>query len=84
MRLQVFSEYLQMAQEGKVNFLSCPMHSLEEAVFPLVHKLNEEDKIMLHCMACGYKNLVGEETYNYILKIIENEPKTVSDAEETY
>jgi hypothetical protein len=29
------------------------------------------------------KNLVGEETYNYILKIIENEPKTVSDAEET-
>ena len=82
MRLQVFSEYLQMAQEGRVNFLSCPMHPLEEAKFPLVHKLNEEDKIMLHCMACGYKNLVGEETYNYILKIIENEPKTVSDAEE--
>lgn len=83
MRIQVFSKYLQMAQEGKVDFLSCPMHPLEEAIFPLLHKLDEEDQIVLYCLACGYKNLVGEETYVRILKIIENNREAMNSAEET-
>lgn len=70
MRIQVFSEYLQLAQAGKVDFLACPMHTTEEAVFPLTHQL-EEDKIVLHCYACGYKNTAGYTLYNNLIKLIE-------------
>jgi hypothetical protein len=72
MRIQVFSEYLQLAQAGRVNFLACPMHPTEEAVFPLVHQ-QEDDKIVLHCYACGYKNTAGYGLYNNLLKLIEAE-----------
>jgi len=70
MRIQVFSEYLQLAQAGKVVFLACPMHPQEEAIFPLLHK-EENEKIVLHCSACGYKNTVGYILYNNLLKLIE-------------
>jgi len=69
MRIQVFSEYLQLAQAGKVDFLACPMHTQEEAIFPLSHKL-EEDKIVLHCLACGYKNTAGYTLYINLIKLI--------------
>jgi Tat protein secretion system quality control protein TatD with DNase activity len=69
MRIQVFSEYLQLAQAGKVNFLACPMHTNEEAVFPLIHQQEEED-IVLHCYACGYKNIAGYTLYNNLITLI--------------
>jgi hypothetical protein len=70
MRIQVFSEYLQLAQAGKVNFLACPMHTQEEAIFPLSHQL-EDDKVVLHCLACGYKNTAGSTLYNNLITLIE-------------
>ena len=70
MRIQVFSEYLQLAQAGRVNFLACPMHQDEEAKFPLAHQ-QEEDKIVLHCFACGYKNAAGYILYNNLIELIE-------------
>jgi hypothetical protein len=72
MRIQVFSEYLQLAQAGKVNFLACPMHTQEEAIFPLSHQL-EDDKVVLHCLACGYKNTAGSTLYNNLITLIEAE-----------
>lgn len=68
--LKVFSEYLQLAQAGKVDFLACPMHKQDEpAVFPLMHK-EDGDRIVLHCIACGYKNTAGQQLYENILSRI--------------
>ena len=81
MRIQVFSEYLQLAQAGKVNFLACPMHKNEEATFPLIHQL-EEEKIVLHCYACGYKNIAGSTLYNNLITLIKaqmSEPEKMED-----
>ena len=72
MKIQVFSEYLQQAQAGNVEFLACPMHTEEEPVFPLIHLLAEDDKIMLQCLACGYKNYAGLTLYNNILDKLSN------------
>ena len=72
MRIQVFSEYLQLAQAGRVNFLACPMHQNEEAIFPLSHQ-QEEEKIVLHCYACGYKNTAGYTLYNNLIELIKAE-----------
>ena len=87
MIIQVFSEYLQQAQAGNVEFLACPMHTQEEAVFPLIHSEAGEGKIMLHCIACGYKNTAGITLYNNILDRLgklrsEIEPKKVSAPQE--
>ena len=89
MIIQVFSEYLQQAQAGNVEFLACPMHTQEEATFPLIHSLTEDDKIMLHCIACGYKNLAGLTLYNNILDRLDSvrpkiEPKKVSASQEDH
>lgn len=66
MQIQVFSEYLQLAQAGKVNFLACPMHKNEDATFQLVHQ-DENNKITLNCFACGYKVTAGIVLYETIL-----------------
>ena len=70
MHIQVFSTYLQLAQELKVNFLSCPMHPEDkEVIFSLIHK-EENDKIMLQCLACGYKNIPGQQLYDTLIERI--------------
>lgn len=70
MRIQVFSEYLQLAQAGKVNFLACPMHKEDEpTAFQLTH-LDENDKVVLQCFACGYKITAGQQLYDNILNEI--------------
>jgi hypothetical protein len=66
MHIQVFSEYYNMAQAGKVDFLACPMHKEEDAIFQLVHQ-DENDKIILNCFACGYKITAGVVLYETIL-----------------
>jgi len=73
MLIQVFSEYLQLAQAGRVDFLACPMHTTEEAIFPLAHNLADQDKILLECFACGYKNYAGQTLYNNLIALINAE-----------
>jgi len=71
MKIQVFSQYYNLAQAGRVEPLACPMHKSEEPIiFTLIHK-EENNKIMLQCIACGYKNFVGQQLYENILKRIE-------------
>ena len=66
MMLQVFSEYLQLAQAGKLDFLACPMHIEDKpAVFPLLHK-EDGEKVVLYCLACSYKNIAGQQLYDNI------------------
>lgn len=70
MKIQVFSEYYNLAQEGRVKPLSCPQHKNDEpAIFPLVHK-DENDKIVLHCLACDYTVIAGQQLYENILSQI--------------
>ena len=42
------------------------MHLQEEAIFPLSHNL-ENDKIVLHCYSCGYKNIAGQTLYDNLI-----------------
>jgi hypothetical protein len=73
MLIQVFSEYLQLAQAGRVNFLACPMHQEDpEITYQLIHRLTPEEEIVLDCFACGYKKKIGIDFYNSILEKIKN------------
>lgn len=76
MKIQIFSQYYNLAQAGSVKPLACPMHPEDQDVtFPLIHK-DENDKVVLHCLACGYKNIAGEQLYQTIIeriKKVENE-----------
>jgi len=68
MRIQLFSLYRTLAQAGKVDFLACPMHGEEPYVlYELIH-FDVEDKIVLQCLACGYKNTVGQQLYENIIE----------------
>ena len=70
MQIQVFSEYLQLAQAGRVNFLACPMHKEDEpAIFQLTH-LQEKENSVLQCFACGYKIIAGQQLYENIINEI--------------
>lgn len=70
MKIQIFSEYYNLSQAGRVKPLACPMHQEHEpAVFPLIHA-EEKDQVVLHCLACGYKNTAGEQLYKNIIEQI--------------
>ena len=79
MKIQVFSQYYNLAQAGKLDFLACPMHEDDFKTFAVRYELEhreEKDKIVLHCKACGYKNIVGQQLYENIIeriKKVENE-----------
>ena len=70
MKIQIFSEYYNLSQAGRVKPLACPMHQEHEpAVFPLIHA-EDKDQVVLHCLACGYKNTAGEQLYKNIIEPI--------------
>jgi len=79
MKIQVFSQYYNLAQAGRVKPLACPNHQsnyvIQEPVYWLVHK-EQEEQIVLYCTACGYEQKAGLQLYeNLIEKIkkVENE-----------
>jgi len=68
MKIQVFSQYYNLAQAGAVEPLACPMHKDEpDLIYQLVHK-DEDEKVVLQCLACGYKNVAGQQLYENLLK----------------
>lgn len=75
MKIQVFSQYYNLARAGKVNPLYCPNHksdySFRDVNYWLVHKLID-DNIVLYCTACGYEQKVGIQLYENLLKEISN------------
>lgn len=75
MKIQVFSQYLKLAEKGKVAGLFCPsaVHTEDIAYFNayfLLTPAEENNKIMLQCLACGYKQTVGIQLYENILRKI--------------
>ena len=83
MQIQVFSEYLQLAQAGKLKFLACPHHEEHKpAIFDLIHKMEDDERISLNCTACGYKMYPGINFYNKVLQEIasvNNEPEKTGE-----
>jgi len=78
MQIQVLSEYNNLALEGRVEQLSCPLHKEDEpAIFPLMHSLKDE-KIVLHCLACNATFNVGQQLYDNIVKKIEEVKNGIS------
>ena len=75
MKIQVFSQYYNLAQAGRVKPLACPNHkndySFSKVVYWLVHKL-VDDKVVLYCTACGYEQIAGLQLYQNVLKEISN------------
>jgi len=70
MKIQIFSEYYNMAQEGRVKPLSCPKHKADEpAIFELIHK-EQNDKVVLYCLACNYSVTAGQQLYENVLSQI--------------
>jgi hypothetical protein len=74
--IRIFSKYYNMAQEGKVDFLSCPMHLVDQltdepVIFPLYpHESEDQSKVVLQCLACGYKITAGQQLYENIIERI--------------
>ena len=77
MKIQVFSQYYNLAQAGRVKPLACPMHKEEpDLIYELMHLEDENERIVLHCLACGYSQTAGLQLYENILdkiKKVENE-----------
>lgn len=78
MKIQVFSEYYNLAQTGGVKPLACPNHkndySFSDILYWLVHK-EENNKIVLYCTACGYEQIVGLQLYENIIEQIKKVKK---------
>jgi hypothetical protein len=66
MKIQYVSKYLLLAEKGLVPGLECPMDQ-----GPLMPNIDINDNIYLYCLSCTYKNLVGIDLYEKIVKKVE-------------
>jgi len=70
MKIKILSQYYQLAQAGRVKPLACPMHPEDpDAIFPLM-VVEENEKVMLQCLACSYVNMAGQQLYENLIKLI--------------
>jgi hypothetical protein len=58
--------YQELAGESKVPPLICPMDQVM-----LMPNLTLDDELYLYCLDCGYKNFVGLELYDKLVKYLE-------------
>jgi len=73
MKIQVFSEYYNLAQAGRLKPLACPNHkndySFNDVLYWLTHK-DQDGTIILYCTACGYEQTVGLQLYENTIEQI--------------
>jgi len=73
MKIQIFSQYYNLAQAGRVKPLACPNHKndyvIHEITYWLVHK-EQDDKVVLYCTACGYEQIAGLQLYENLIEQI--------------
>jgi hypothetical protein len=71
MKIQVFSQYYNLAQAGVVKPLACPNHQDEkDLVYDLIHFMSNDNVIKLRCLACNYEQTAGLQLYENILNKI--------------
>jgi hypothetical protein len=68
MQIQYVSKYIALSEEGLVPRLECPMDQGS-----LLCNLDLEDKIYLYCLSCNYKNNIGLEVYEKLIRMVNNE-----------
>lgn len=61
MKIQLVSEYINLAEEGLVPRIECPM---DQGL--LKSNLDSDDKIYLYCLSCSYKKEIGLDLYGKI------------------
>lgn len=61
MKIQYVSKYLALAEEGLCPRLDCPMDK-----GPLLCNLNNNDQIILYCLSCDWRTLLGLHLYNQL------------------
>ncbi len=66
MKIQYVSKYLLLAEKGLVPRLECPMDQ-----GPLMPNMDINDNIYLYCLSCAYKNIVGIDLYEKIVKKVD-------------
>ena len=67
MQIQYVSKYIALSEEGLVPRLECPMDQGS-----LLCNLDLEDNIYLYCLSCNYKNYIGLEVYENLVKEVNN------------
>ena len=65
MQIQYVSKYIALSEEGLVPRLECPMDQGS-----LLCNLDLENNIYLYCLSCNYKNNIGIEVYDKIVKTV--------------
>jgi hypothetical protein len=66
MKIQYVSTYISMSEDGLVEKLLCPVDQSN-----LFCNQDPEDRIFLYCLECQYKNFIGLDLYNKIIKAVE-------------
>jgi hypothetical protein len=61
MKVQYVSEYLALAEKGLCPRLDCPMDK-----GPLLTNLDINDRVILYCISCDWKTVLGLQLYNQI------------------
>jgi hypothetical protein len=62
-RIQTVSKYIALSEEGLVSKLECP---IDQGL--LLCNQTLEDKVYLYCLSCNYKNFIGSNFYEKIIK----------------
>jgi len=70
MRIQYVSTYISMSKDGLVHGFLCPM----DQSFLFCNQ-DLKDNIYLYCLDCNYKNYIGINTYQNIVKEVESNGK---------
>jgi hypothetical protein len=65
MRIQVVSEYLNLAEEGLVPRIECPV---DQGL--LFCNVDSDENIYFYCLSCSYKNYLGLEVYDKLERMV--------------
>lgn len=66
MRIQYVSKYLALAEKGLIQKTECP---LDQGL--LSCNIDMDDNIIIYCLSCKYKKIVGINFYNDIVKKVD-------------
>ena len=65
MQIQYVSRYIALSEEGLAFKMDCPIDQGS-----LLCNLDENDKIYLYCLSCNYKNFIGLDLYNSMVRTV--------------
>jgi hypothetical protein len=66
MKIQYVSRYIALSEEGLVPRFECPM---DQGL--LLCNQDESDAVYLYCLSCEYKNFIGSDFYNQLVRTVE-------------